>query len=84
MVVICLTSFKAFLKKAGETTSGYENQRYARGTEGRNVKNGGMRGSILLKDPSSKTGFDTYKEKSIGIDGRDGSTSNNSEEILVR
>lgn len=84
VIIICLTSFKVFLRKGGDSSIAYGSQKYERGVGGRSAKDGGLRGAIPLSDHNSSGRFGTYKGGQVGSATRKGSTSNDSEEILVR
>lgn len=84
VVIVCLTSFKVFLKKGGESSTGYGSAQYARGAGNRSTKDGGLKGAIPLDDQPSSGRFGTYKGGPMGSVERKGSSSNDSEEILVR
>ena len=85
VVIVCLTSFKVFLKKGGESSAGYGSQQYARGAGNiRSTKDGGLRGAIPLNDQPSSGRFGSYNKGPMGSAEAKRSTSNDSEEILVR
>ena len=82
VVIVCLTSFKVFLKKGGDSSTAYGSKQYAMGGN-RSTKDGGLKGAIPLNDQPSSGRFGTYKGPESSVE-RKGSTSNDSDEILVR
>ncbi|KAK0112797.1 hypothetical protein ONS95_014529 [Cadophora gregata] len=87
VVVVCLTSFKVFLKKNGMPSTGYRSQQYTREvgfTRSRNTRDGEGNGSIPLCDVPASGPFGTHKGHDMGNTMEGETTSNNSKEILVR
>lgn len=82
VIIVCLTSFKVFLKKGGNSSAGYGSQQYPRGAT-RSGKDGGLKGAIPLNDQPTSGRFGTYKGGPMSTVERK-SSSNDSEEILVR
>ncbi|PVH83588.1 hypothetical protein DL98DRAFT_585477 [Cadophora sp. DSE1049] len=87
VVVVCLTSFKVFLRNGGKSSSGYRSQHYAEGpgfTRSRNIADMERRGSIPLGNVPASGALGKHRGEDVYIVTEGEIASNNSQEILVR
>ncbi|KAH7417947.1 hypothetical protein BKA64DRAFT_761729 [Cadophora sp. MPI-SDFR-AT-0126] len=86
VVVVCLTSFKVFLKKGVKSRTGYRSQQYAIKAgfiRSRNMRDGERRGSIPLGDVPASGPFGTHERQDMGNVAEGRIPCNDSKEILV-
>ena len=87
VVVVCLTSFKVFLRKSGQSRSGYRSQQYAREagfSKSKDIGEGERTGPIPLDNVTASGAYDNAIGQHVGDVAEGETASNNSKEILVR